>query len=279
MIIVCSIRGCISTSIRAAYPRGHPGILEGRLWMGPVGAGVGAGIGMVDPGHHWQVVSGTQRPEDWLPPKKMENTGGSYGFMVWSLKGLKQELLKRRQIRQSKKSFRSYQSENQSLSAARWTCAAVLVARRASRHRRWSALDGTGWHWGWAWGWQGWGGCCGTRAPSAGGLRNAQTGAAVHIARWAARDGGWSAVDGCWCWCRGGTGRTGRMGRGISTWAPLARCEGHTQAGAAIDLNWTFRKATFPGPMIPKSESLGKKHKSSEIKSSFNPSAHCKSVA
>lgn len=114
------------------------------------------------------------------------------------------------------------------------TCAAVLVARRASRHRRWSALDGTGCgHWGWAWGWQGWGGCRGTRTPSAGGLRNAQTGAAVHIAGWAARDGGWSALDGCWCWCRGGTGRTGR---GISTWAPLARREGHTQAGAAIDI-------------------------------------------
>ena len=74
--------GRLSTSlIRAAYPRGHPGILEGRLWMGPVGTGAGAGIGMVDPGHHWQVVSGTQRPEDWLlpfPVKKMKNIGVSW---------------------------------------------------------------------------------------------------------------------------------------------------------------------------------------------------------
>ena len=112
MIIVCSIRGCISTSaIRAAYPRGHPGILEGRLWMGPVGTGVGAGIGMVDPGHHWQVVSGTQRPEDWLPPKNMETTGVSYvsWFGAWKIWKdwikLNQELLKRRQINKAKNHF------------------------------------------------------------------------------------------------------------------------------------------------------------------------------
>jgi len=236
------------------------------------------------------LASGFWHAKTWglAPSEKHGNHRGFICFMVWSLKDLKglnqieSRVIETKTNKQSKRSFRSYQSENQSLSAARWTCAAVLVARRASRHRRWSALDGTGCgHWGWAWGWQGWGGCRGTRTPSAGGLRNAQTGAAVHIAGWAARDGGWSAVDGCWCWCRGGTGRTGR---GISTWAPLARREGHTQAGAAIDLNWTFsRKETFPGPMIPKSESLGKKHTSSEIKSSFNPSAQhqilCKSVA
>lgn len=113
------------------------------------------------------------------------------------------------------------------------TCAAVLVACGASGHRRWSALDGTGCgHWGWGWGWQTWAGCHGTRAPLAGALGNAQTGAAVHVAGWAARDGGWPAVDGCWCWCW----CRGRMGRGVSPWAPLARCEGHTQAGAAIDI-------------------------------------------
>ena len=49
--------------IQGTYCLGHPTILEGRLLMGPgAGSGTGAGRGWVDPGHHWQVLSGTHRP-------------------------------------------------------------------------------------------------------------------------------------------------------------------------------------------------------------------------
>ena len=118
------------------------------------------------------------------------------------------------------------------------TCAAILVVRRASGHRRGSALDGTR-RWRWRWGWQRrgrawtWGRCHSTGAPLASAFWNAEAGATVLVVGRAARNGGGFAYDDgsrC-CW---GRWRTGRWL--ISTWTPLAGAFWHAQAGTAIHL-------------------------------------------